>query len=61
MAEDKGSPFINSLNSLMDYIKSKDNAASNVYVSPIPDICKSEKCILGVDEAGAYILNFFKL
>lgn len=43
---------ITSLESLKDYIKSKDNSQSNVYFSKIPDICKTEKCILGVDEAG---------
>lgn len=43
---------INSLETLKTFIESKDNAQSNVYFSPIPEACKSEKCILGVDEAG---------
>lgn len=43
---------INSLESLKNYVESKDNANSEVYFSSIPTICKTEKCILGVDEAG---------
>lgn len=38
---------INSLDSLKDYIKAKDNTKSFVYCSPIPEILKTEKCILG--------------
>lgn len=52
MNEQKDSIVINSLETLKSYIQSKDNAASNVYFSEIPEICKTEKCILGVDEAG---------
>lgn len=43
---------IDSLETLKKYIESKDNANSHVYFSKIPEICKKEKCILGVDEAG---------
>jgi ribonuclease H2 subunit A len=43
---------ITSLDTLKDYILSKDNAKSFVYFSSIPDICKNEECLLGVDEAG---------
>ena len=43
---------ITSLETLKTFIESKDNAESNVYFSQIPEICKTEKCILGVDEAG---------
>ncbi|CAG9800825.1 unnamed protein product [Chironomus riparius] len=43
---------IDSLESLKDYIGSQDNSKSFVYFSKIPDICKTEKCMLGVDEAG---------
>lgn len=52
MTEEKDSIIINSLETLKTFIESKDNAVSNVYFSAIPDICKTEKCILGVDEAG---------
>lgn len=41
-----------SLESLGEYIKTQDNAKSFVYFSDIPEICKRESCILGVDEAG---------
>lgn len=43
---------IKSLESLKDYIVKQDNSKSFVYFSSIPEICKTEKCILGVDEAG---------
>ncbi|KAG5678609.1 hypothetical protein PVAND_008270 [Polypedilum vanderplanki] len=43
---------IKCLESLKNYIKRQDNSKSFVYFSSIPDICKTEKCILGVDEAG---------
>jgi ribonuclease H2 subunit A len=49
---EKDSIVITSLETLKDYIDSKDNAISNIYFSAIPEICKTEKCILGVDEAG---------
>lgn len=52
MSEQSDHPVITSLQSLKDFIKSKDNSESNVYFSTIPEICKIEKCILGVDEAG---------
>lgn len=52
MSEEKDAIVIKSLATLKSYIESKDNAVSNVYFSEIPDICKTEKCILGVDEAG---------
>lgn len=43
---------ITTLDTLKSYIATKDNAVSFVYFSDIPDICKTEKCVLGVDEAG---------
>lgn len=43
---------ITSLDTLKSYITTKDNAKSFVYFSDIPEICKTEKCVLGVDEAG---------
>jgi hypothetical protein len=44
------SDLINSLESLQDYIKAKDNTKSFAYCSPIPEILKTEKCILGGKE-----------
>lgn len=41
------SEIINSLDSLKEYITAKDNTKSFVYCSPIPEILKKEKCILG--------------
>ena len=38
---------IDSLESLKDYISSKDNSKSFVYFSKIPEICKNQKCMLG--------------
>jgi hypothetical protein len=38
---------INSLETLKDYILEQDNAQSFVYFSNIPEICKTEKVILG--------------
>lgn len=52
MTEESKPIIIKSLETLKEFIKSKDNAVSNIYFSEIPEICKSEKCILGVDEAG---------
>lgn len=43
---------INSLESLGPYLTSINNAESNVYLADIPEICKEEPCLLGVDEAG---------
>lgn len=41
------SSVITSLDSLKEYIINQDNAKNFVYFSPIPDILKTEKCILG--------------
>lgn len=38
---------INSLETLDEFIKSKDNSISTVYFSDIPEICKTEKCMIG--------------
>ncbi|XP_035916251.1 ribonuclease H2 subunit A [Anopheles stephensi] len=43
---------INSLESLGPYILEQDNAKNFVYVSDVPQLCKDEPCMLGVDEAG---------
>uniref|UniRef100_A0A182M2F6 Ribonuclease n=1 Tax=Anopheles culicifacies TaxID=139723 RepID=A0A182M2F6_9DIPT len=43
---------IHGLESLGPYISEQDNAKNFVYVSDIPQLCKDEPCMLGVDEAG---------
>lgn len=52
MTEEKNKIVISSLDTLKTFIESTDNAVSTVYFSAIPEICKTEKCVLGVDEAG---------
>lgn len=43
---------ITSLKKLGPFIASKDNSRNTVYFSDIPQVCKDEPCMLGVDEAG---------
>ncbi|XP_059057286.1 ribonuclease H2 subunit A [Achroia grisella] len=43
---------MDSLQALQDYIKSNDNYRNFINSSQVPSLCKSEPCILGVDEAG---------
>lgn len=43
---------VNSLETLETFLKAKDNTISHKFIKNIPDICKSEPCILGIDEAG---------
>lgn len=43
---------MNSLKALEDYIKCKDNSRNFINRSEIPMTCKTEPCMLGVDEAG---------
>ncbi|XP_055596749.1 ribonuclease H2 subunit A [Uranotaenia lowii] len=43
---------IDSLDSLGPFLRSKDNGKNYTYISEIPQLCKNEPCILGVDEAG---------
>ncbi|XP_049872321.1 ribonuclease H2 subunit A [Pectinophora gossypiella] len=41
-----------SLQALQHFIKTNDNSRNFVNSSDVPNICKSEACMLGVDEAG---------
>lgn len=43
---------IDSLESLGPFIASHDNSENLIYFNAIPQICKDEPCVLGVDEAG---------
>ncbi|XP_072932689.1 ribonuclease H2 subunit A [Epargyreus clarus] len=43
---------MDSLQAVEDYVKSKSNFQNFLNCSEVPDICKSEPCMLGVDEAG---------
>lgn len=43
---------INSIETLKDYVTKINNVHNNVYESDVPDICKNEPCMLGIDEAG---------
>lgn len=51
-AENESIEKINSLKSLGPFIASKENSANTVYLSDVPQICKEQPCMLGVDEAG---------
>lgn len=37
---------------LGQYFAERDNVANVVLASVVPEICKTEKCCLGIDEAG---------
>ncbi|XP_054740624.1 ribonuclease H2 subunit A [Anastrepha obliqua] len=43
---------IDSLKSLGPFIAARDNSKNIVYFQDLPDTCKREPCMLGVDEAG---------
>lgn len=43
---------MDSLQSLQSLIKNKDNFRNFVNCSNVPTVCKTEECMLGVDEAG---------
>lgn len=44
--------FIESAPDLKSYLKNYDNSKNSVLSSPVPEICKQEPCMLGIDEAG---------
>lgn len=41
-----------SLKTLGPYLAKQDNSENYEYISEIPQICKDEPCMLGIDEAG---------
>lgn len=41
-----------SLETLNEYLIEKDNSASTLYTSIVPQVCKDFPCVLGIDEAG---------
>lgn len=44
--------MVNSLQELQDFIKTKNNYSNFISSSEVPEVCKTEPCMLGVDEAG---------
>lgn len=40
------------LEDLIPFIEQQDNSKNCTYLSDIPQICKDEPCMLGIDEAG---------
>lgn len=43
---------MDSLQGLQEFLRSKTNSKNYVNSSKVPTVCKSEACMLGVDEAG---------
>lgn len=43
---------ITSLSDLSSYLSEIDNLENATYISKIPQVCKDEPCLLGIDEAG---------
>ncbi|XP_064539556.1 ribonuclease H2 subunit A [Drosophila montana] len=43
---------ISSLKSLGPFIAARENSKNTIYLSDVPEICKEQPCMLGVDEAG---------
>ncbi|XP_067633366.1 ribonuclease H2 subunit A [Eurosta solidaginis] len=43
---------IDSLKTLGPFLAAQDNSRNTVYFQDVPEICKTEPCMLGVDEAG---------
>lgn len=52
MSEVPSDSKISSLAALGPFLSKQNNAENLVYISDIPQICKDEPCMLGVDEAG---------
>lgn len=53
---------MDSLQGLQELLKSKTNSKNFVNSSIVPSVCKSEACMLGVDEAGrGPVLGKFKV
>lgn len=43
---------VTSLATLGPFLRSHDNWRNYDYITPIPQICKDQPCMLGIDEAG---------
>jgi ribonuclease H2 subunit A len=52
MSEDAKLGDINCCADLDPHISSNNNQINQIISSPVPEICKTEPCSLGVDEAG---------
>lgn len=48
----KSEEKITSLKLLGPFLAKQDNSENTVYISDIPQLCKDEPCMLGIDEAG---------
>lgn len=47
MENSKANTYIESLDTLQEHIKQRDNAKNFVFITKIPEILKKEPCILG--------------
>lgn len=43
---------ITDLTTLKEFLTASNNLVNTVYISKVPQICKDEPCVLGIDEAG---------
>lgn len=44
--------FIETAADLKQYLLNYDNSINNILSSKVPEMCKQEPCMLGIDEAG---------
>lgn len=44
--------IINSIESLQSFFNKQNNAKNIQYFSEVPQLCKDEPCMIGIDEAG---------
>lgn len=40
------------LSTLNEFLDASNNLENTVYISKVPQICKEQPCVLGIDEAG---------
>lgn len=52
MEEEPCKISITNLDTLKEYLSQQDNSQNARYLSEIPEKCKRQKCMLGIDEAG---------
>lgn len=49
---DEPTDGITSLKSLDSFLERQDNINTVRYISPVPEVCRRQSCMLGIDEAG---------